>query len=182
MSTKMIILFITYEGPNNVTQITLKEEACSLFLFSILLFGAVSNRFLQLFWIFQTVNCPQLYLLSASCNFFIKNYYNSCYMSKVVCFFFFSHRKHPILCRNRPGIRKRLCDCSNLFLHQQSKKLVSSPPSSHVFSYTNATTELSSVFVFHALWLSTTLYPDYRLRGLRVLDAFRVLLFNSPCS
>lgn len=168
ISTKMIILFITYKGPNNVRQTTLKEDACSHFLFSILLFGAGPNMALQFFWIFQTATWPQLYFLSVSCNFFTKNSTITPFTSPKTSFF--SHRKHPKLCKNvRPGIRETLCECPHLFLHQQSKKLVSSPPSSHLFSYTNATTELSSPVCFpYPLPFPDTLYPDYGLRGAKV--------------
>lgn len=73
ISTQMCSLFIAYKGLNNARQTALKEAACSHFLFSILLFAEQSNMFLQLFWIFQTVNCPQFYFLSEPCNFFVKN-------------------------------------------------------------------------------------------------------------
>lgn len=106
ISTKMCSLFIAYKGPNNARQTALKEAACSHFLFSILLFAAQSNMFLQPFWIFQTVNCPQLYFLREPCNFFVKN----SSITPFTCtktFFPSPHRKHPKLCKNgRSSVRE----------------------------------------------------------------------------
>lgn len=166
ISTKMGSLFIAYEGPNNSRQTAPKEVACYHFLFSILLFAAQSNTFLQLFWIFQPVNCPQLYFLSEPCNFFVKN-------STIPLFrctktsFPSPHRKQPKLCKNgRSSVRDT--DCSHLVLHLPNKKLVPSSPSSHVFIYTNASTESCFVFVFHTLCLS--LSPSIQLMEQRAAE------------
>lgn len=72
--------------------------------------------------------------------------------------------------------KRHISHCPLLSLHQQSKKLISSPPSSHGFSYPNATTALRSVFVFRILCLSLTLSTQAAgYDVLRLLDGSREL-------
>lgn len=120
ISTKMCSLFIAYKGPNNARQTALKEAACSHFLFSILLFAAQSNMFLQPFWIFQTVNCPQLYFLREPCNFFVKN----SSITPFTCtktFFPSPHRKHPKLCKNWRSSVRDILTVLTLFFTTQTR-------------------------------------------------------------
>lgn len=132
ISTKMSSLFIAYKGPNNARQTALKEAACSHFLFSILLFAEQSNMFLQLFWIFQTVNCPQFYFLSEPCNF-VRNYTITPFTCTKTFFLFPSQKISKIVQKWKVKCKRDTLTVLTLFFACQTRSwshLLSPPMSS----------------------------------------------------